>query len=72
MNEEIKEKEIIKQIEQVNDMLEVISNELSFYDEIDDFKIELNEIEYKNCVDSKTRRKYGIMVTCRRSLKEDK
>lgn len=67
----IKEKEIIKQIEQVNDMLEAISNELSFYDEIDDFKIELDEIEYKNCVDSKMRRKYKILVTCTRSLKEE-
>ena len=67
-----KEKQIIAQIEIVNDMLNVICKELNELETIDDYEIELNDIEYTSYGDKKPQRNYKILVTCNRSLGDDK
>lgn len=67
-----KEEQIIAQIETVNDMLNVICKELNELETIDDYEIELNDIEYTTCGDKKPQRNYKMIVTCKRSLGEDK
>lgn len=70
MNE--KEEQITVQIETVNDMLNVICKELNELETIDDYEIELNDIEYTSYGDKKPQRNYKIIVTCKRSLGDDK
>lgn len=70
MNE--KEKQITAQIETVNDMLNVICKELNELETIDDYEIELNDIEYTSYGDKKPQRNYKIIVTSKRSLGDDK
>ena len=54
-------------------MLNVICEELNELETIDNYEIELNDIEYTSYGDKKPQRNYKIMVTCKRSLeKEDK
>ena len=67
-----KEDNIIAQIETVNDMLNVICKELNELETIDDYEIELNDIEYTCYGDKKPQRNYKIIVTCKRSLGDDK
>ena len=67
-----KEEQITAQIETVNDMLNVICKELNELETIDDYEIELNDIEYTIYGDKKPQRNYKIMVTCKRSLGDDK
>lgn len=67
-----KEEQITAQIETVNDMLNVICKELNELETIDDYEIELNDIEYTSCGDKKPQRNYKLLVTCKRSLGDDK
>jgi len=70
MNKELEE-QISAQIDTINDMLHVVCKELNEYKDIDDYEIELQETEYKNCIDAKVNKEYEIIVTCKRSLKDE-
>jgi hypothetical protein len=63
-----KEDNIIAQIETVNDMLNVICKQLNKLETIDDYEIELDETEYKYCVDKRPQRNYTIIVTTKKNL----
>ena len=65
------EENIIAQIDVINDMLNVICKELNEYKNIDDYEIELNEIEYQYCADKRPQKHYKILVTCKRSLEKE-
>lgn len=71
MKKENYEKYIITQIETINDMLSAVCDELNNYNEIDEYEIELNETSYKTCIDEREQKHYKILVTCKRSLKEE-
>ena len=71
MKKENYEKYIITQIETINDMLSAICDELNNYNEIDEYEIELDETSYKTCSDERKQKHYKILVTCKRSLKEE-
>lgn len=62
MNE--KEKQIIAQIETVNDMLEVI------LESIDDYEIELDSQCYRTLQNKRPYNKYKILVTVKRNLEK--
>ena len=69
----LKNEDTIKaQIDTINDMLNVVCDELNELETIDDYEIELNDIEYTTCGDKKPQRNYKILVTCKRSLGDDK
>ena len=66
---EEKEKNIVKQIEIVNNMLDTICKELNEINTIDEYDIELNEFNDIWC-DGTKHKKYKILVTAKRSLEK--
>lgn len=71
MTEQVSEKELIKQIEDLNYTIELISNELSFCESIDDFKIELDETVYRTIQNPRPRRHYKIKVVTHKCLTKE-
>lgn len=69
MNE--KEKQIIAQIETVNDMLEVICDELNNLESIDDYEIELDSQCYRALQNKRPYNKYKILVTAKKNLEKE-
>ena len=63
-----KEKELISKIDKINEMLNVVCLELNNYNEIDDYKIELDEGIITTCLNEKPERKYRIIVTVKHNL----
>lgn len=71
MIEQVSEKEIIKQIEELNYQLELISNELSYCEAIDDFEIKLDETIYRTIQSPRPRRHYKINVMTHKILTKE-
>ena len=61
MNEQ--EKNIIAQVEVINDMLDIVCKELNELKTIKEYKIELQETESNWLIDNKTKKEYKLIVT---------
>ena len=61
MNEQ--EKNIIAQVEVINDMLDIVCKELNELKTVKEYKIELQEIESNWLIDNKAKKEYKLIVT---------
>lgn len=61
MNEQ--EKNIIAQVEVINDMLDIVCKELNELKTVKEYKIELQETESNWLIDNKAKKEYRLIVT---------
>lgn len=61
MNEQ--EKNIIAQVEVINDMLDIVCKELNELKTVKEYKIELQETESNWLIDNKAKKEYKLIVT---------
>ena len=62
------EKNILEQIEVVNDMLGIICQEIENLDNIDEYNIELEETTTQWLIEEKPSKKYKIVVTVKKHI----
>ena len=60
MNEQ--EKNIIAQVEVINDMLDIVCKELNELKTVKEYKIELQETESNWLIDNKAKKEYRLIV----------
>lgn len=61
MNEQ--EKNIIAQVEVINDMLDIVCKELNELKTVKEYKIELQETESNWLIENKAKKEYKLIVT---------